>query len=52
MEIVAVSKGHYGCDNAIRERARVLGVVALLEKPIEFSALMAAIDRCVDASAG
>ena len=40
------------CDNAIRERARTLGAVALLEKPIEFSALMAAIDRCVNTSAG
>ena len=40
------------CDNAIRERARMLGVVALLEKPIDFSALMAAIGRCVSTSAG
>lgn len=34
------------CDNSIRERAALLGAVALLEKPIEFSALMAAIERC------
>jgi len=40
------------CDNAIRERARMLGAVALLEKPIDFSALMAAIGRCVNTSAG
>jgi two-component system CheB/CheR fusion protein len=40
------------CDNAIRERARALGAVALLEKPIDFSALMVAIDRCVNTSAG
>ena len=40
------------CDNAIRERARMLGAVALLEKPIDFIALMAAIDRCVNISAG
>lgn len=36
------------CDNAIRERAKALGAVALLEKPIDFNALMAAIDRCVN----
>ena len=34
------------CDNAIRDRARSLGVVALLEKPIDFKDLMAAIDHC------
>ena len=34
------------CDNAIRERAKALGVVALLEKPIEFNGLMGAIERC------
>jgi FixJ family two-component response regulator len=39
------------CDNTIRERARTLGAVALLEKPIDFSALMAAIDRCVNTTA-
>jgi len=38
------------CDNAIRDRARALGVVALLEKPIEFTALMSAIDRCAELS--
>lgn len=38
------------CDNAIRDRARAIGVVALLEKPIEFNALMAAIDRCAKLS--
>jgi two-component system CheB/CheR fusion protein len=38
------------CDNAMRERARMLGAIALLEKPIDFSALMAAIDRCVNTS--
>jgi FixJ family two-component response regulator len=36
------------CDNAIRDRARALGVVALLEKPIDFDQLMAAIRRCTD----
>ena len=34
------------CDNAIRDRARALGAVALLEKPIDFNGLMAAIGRC------
>ena len=33
-------------DNVIRDRARALGAVALLEKPIDFNDLMAAIDRC------
>jgi FixJ family two-component response regulator len=33
-------------DNAVRDRARALGAVALLEKPIDFNDLMAAIDRC------
>lgn len=33
-------------DNAIRERARTFGVVALLEKPIDFNDLMGAIARC------
>ena len=35
------------CDNTIRDRARALGAVALLEKPIEFNGLMAAIERCI-----
>lgn len=35
------------CDNAIRDRAKALGAVALLEKPIEFNGLMAAIERCL-----
>jgi FixJ family two-component response regulator len=35
------------CDNAIRDRAKALGAVALLEKPIDFTELMAAIGRCV-----
>jgi len=39
------------CDNAIRDRARALGAVALLEKPIDFTALMTAIHRCVNSSA-
>jgi FixJ family two-component response regulator len=34
------------CDNTIRDRARALGAVALLEKPIDFSGLMDAIGRC------
>lgn len=38
------------CDNAIRDRARALGAVALLEKPIDFNGLMTAIDRCVKQS--
>ena len=38
------------CDNAIRDRAKALGAVALLEKPIEFSGLMAAICRCAELS--
>ena len=38
------------CDNAIRDRARALGVVELLEKPIEFNALMTAIGRCAELS--
>ena len=36
------------CDNGIRDRAKALGAVALLEKPIEFSGLMAAIGRCAE----
>jgi FixJ family two-component response regulator len=39
------------CDNAVRDRARTLGAVALLEKPIDFSRLMAAIGRCIKLSA-
>jgi FixJ family two-component response regulator len=35
------------CDNAIRDRAKALGAVALLEKPVDFTELMAAIGRCV-----
>jgi FixJ family two-component response regulator len=35
------------CDGAIRDRAKALGAIALLEKPIDFQALMAAIDRCI-----
>jgi len=38
------------CDNAIRERAKALGTVALLEKPIDFNDLMTAIDRCISRS--
>lgn len=38
------------CDNAIRDRARALGAIALLEKPIDFNELMAAIGRCVGPS--
>lgn len=38
------------CDNAMRDRAKALGVVALLEKPIVFADLMAAIHSCVSAS--
>lgn len=34
------------CDNAIRDRATAMGVVALLEKPIDFNELMNAIARC------
>jgi FixJ family two-component response regulator len=34
------------CDNAIRDRAKALGAVALFEKPIDFNGLMSAIDRC------
>jgi FixJ family two-component response regulator len=37
-------------DNAIRDRAKTLGAVALLEKPIEFNGLMTAIRRCSDRS--
>jgi FixJ family two-component response regulator len=33
-------------DNAIRDRARALGVVALLEKPIDFNELLGAICHC------
>jgi two-component system response regulator FixJ len=36
------------CDNVIRNRARSLGAVALLEKPIDFRSLMAAIDSCFE----
>ncbi|HWA47325.1 MAG TPA: response regulator [Dongiaceae bacterium] len=36
------------CDNAIRDRARALGAVALLEKPINFNNLMGAIGRCME----
>jgi two-component system response regulator FixJ len=36
------------CDNAIRDRARALGAVALLEKPIDFNGLMTAIGRCIE----
>lgn len=36
------------CDNAIRDRARLLGAVALLEKPIDFGSLMAAIGSCLE----
>lgn len=39
------------CDNAIRDRARQLGAVALLEKPIDFNSLMAAIGICLEQSA-
>lgn len=35
-------------DNAIRDRAKALGAVALLEKPIDFKGLMAAIGRCAE----
>lgn len=38
------------CDAAIRDRARALGAVALLEKPIDFKRLMTAIDRCIEQS--
>lgn len=38
-------------DNAIRDRARQLGAVALLEKPIDFKSLMAAIGICLEQSA-
>lgn len=38
------------CDNVIRDRARALGAVALLEKPIDFNGLMTAIGRCVEQS--
>ena len=38
------------CDSAMRDRAKALGVVALLEKPIDFGNLMAAIHSCVNAS--
>ena len=34
------------CDKAIRDRAKELGAVELLEKPIDFNGLMAAIGRC------
>jgi two-component system response regulator FixJ len=34
------------CDNAIRARAKALGVVAVLEKPIDFNELIAAITQC------
>ena len=34
------------CDNAIRDRAKALGAVALLEKPIDLNELIAAIARC------
>lgn len=37
------------CDDAIRLRARALGAVDLLEKPIDFDSLMAAIGRCLPA---
>jgi two-component system, LuxR family, response regulator FixJ len=37
-------------DNAIRDRARALGAVALLEKPIDFKSLMTAIDCCSEQS--
>jgi FixJ family two-component response regulator len=37
-------------DSAIRDRARTLGAVALLEKPIDFNSLMAAIGRCIKPS--
>jgi two-component system, LuxR family, response regulator FixJ len=38
------------CDNVIRDRASALGAVAVLEKPIEFGRLMAAIGRCGELS--
>lgn len=34
-------------DKAIRERAVALGALTLLEKPIDFQALMAAIQSCL-----
>lgn len=37
------------CDNSIRDRAKALGVVALLEKPVNFTELMSAITRCTEA---
>jgi FixJ family two-component response regulator len=33
-------------DNAIRDRAKALGAVALFEKPLDFNGLMSAIDSC------
>ena len=36
------------CDNAIRDRAKALGAVALLEKPIDFSGLLTAIGECAE----
>ena len=33
-------------DNTIRDRAKALGAVSLLEKPIDFHGLMAAIGNC------
>lgn len=39
------------CDAAIRDRAKALGVVALLEKPIDFNELMTAIQHCADRAA-
>ena len=40
------------CDNAIRDRAKALGAVALLEKPIDFNGLMSAIDSSAARSGG
>lgn len=34
-------------DGAIRDRASALGAVAVLEKPIDFNGLMAAIGQCL-----
>ena len=38
------------CDNAIRDRARQFGAVALLEKPIDFNSLIHAIGLCLEQS--
>lgn len=35
-------------EKAIGDRAKALGAVALLEKPIDFNDLMAAIRRCIE----